>query len=182
MMICNLEATLRQAPGCLIRAIHSCYKGYILPELELRCPLLRSRVRFRTEVRPLNIPAAHADKYSRKAIPASYCRALPGGEAAMPRMNQSAFDRAEGVPDFWALSDRQLARICFLIAEGRCAFAGARLRAQATRVYMVWRDALKPRSTNEGAEYQAAALAALRKRTIQILINLTSAPRAVPAR
>jgi hypothetical protein len=104
-------------------------------------------------------------------------RATVRGEILQPGL-----ELAES-PDFWSLSDQQLAQACRLIGEGRCSRAGPAIRGEAVRVSLVWRDKLAPRRPGDDAEERAAILAALRKRTIQILVKLAIAgPRAIPAR
>ena len=76
--------------------------------------------------------------------------------------------------DFRLLSDRQLAHGCLYIARGR--FPGVKpfLRTQAMRVFLLWRDAINAqRRTQADCEQAVGALAALRKRTIQLLIRLS---------
>jgi len=92
-------------------------------------------------------------------------------------MTQSTFEMAQGVPDFWALSDLQLARGCLRIAEGRSALAGAKVRAEAMTLFMVWQDALVQCPRGEAAEERAAILAAVRKRTIQVLVKMSMGGR-----
>ncbi len=95
---------------------------------------------------------------------------------------QTELDLGES-PDFWALSEMELAESCRLIAEGRCSRARISQRAEAMRVWMVWRDHLTPRRTREEAEERAAILAALRRRTIQMLVKLSiTGRRVIPAR
>ena len=95
---------------------------------------------------------------------------------------QSEFDAGEG-PDFWALSDKELAEVCRLVADGRCSRANSATRGEAMRVSLVWRDNLVPLRAGDDAEERAAILSAVRKRTIQILVRLTMAgPRVIRAR
>jgi hypothetical protein len=73
------------------------------------------------------------------------------------------------VPDFWVLSDRQLATSCLRLAQGRSGL----LRAEALRLFLLWKEAMPP-SPNTGAqrEERACVLAALRRRTIQVLVRI----------
>jgi hypothetical protein len=87
------------------------------------------------------------------------------------------------IPDFWSLSDRQLERACRIVAEGRVPSSLPFLRAEAMRLFLLWRegnvDVAQERC--EG-EQRACLLTALRKRTIQILvrISLTAAETSAP--
>jgi hypothetical protein len=95
---------------------------------------------------------------------------------------QSELDVCES-PDFWALTDKELAEVCRLIADGRCSRANSAVRGEAMRISLVWRDHLATLRAGDDAEERAAILAALRKRTIQILVKLMMAgPRAIRAR
>jgi hypothetical protein len=98
------------------------------------------------------------------------------------RTTEYTVSLAANAPDFWLLSDRQLAHSCLYIARGR--FPGVKpfLRAQAMRVFLLWRDTINSqRQTQADFEQGAGALAALRKRTIQLLVRL-SLPDATGAR
>ena len=77
-------------------------------------------------------------------------------------------------PDFWRQSNDQLARACLRIAEGHFSSAPATLRAEAARIFLLWRSTLNnPCPAQEAREEQLHLLNALRKRTIQFLVRLT---------
>jgi hypothetical protein len=79
-----------------------------------------------------------------------------------------------GMPDFWSFSDDELAATCVRIAEGRFPNTRPFLRAEAMRLYLLWRDALN--TAHQAQHYEgkkACILAGLRKRTIQILVKLS---------
>jgi hypothetical protein len=44
------------------------------------------------------------------------------------------------IPDFWSLSDRQLERACRIVAEGRVPSSLPFLRAEAMRLFLLWRE------------------------------------------
>jgi len=77
------------------------------------------------------------------------------------------------MPDFWSLSDRQLERACRMVADGRVPLSPPFLRAEAMRLFLLWRenavDVAQPRGERED---RVCLLAALRKRTIQILVRI----------
>jgi hypothetical protein len=84
------------------------------------------------------------------------------------------FEYVHQMPDFWALSDQQLARTCIRIAEGRIPGSRPLLRAEATRLFLLWHESMNSASrTPENTEQRACLLAALRKRTIQILVSIS---------
>lgn len=72
----------------------------------------------------------------------------------------------------WSLSSAQLAHKCRLIAEVDSGAADPALRAEASRLYAAWQDALElSGSDSDTRERKAAQQAGLRKRTIEILIK-----------
>jgi hypothetical protein len=87
---------------------------------------------------------------------------------------QYTFEWVNQMPDFWALSDRQLAGSCVRIAQGWVPGTRPILRAEALRIYLLWKESLDAacRARDE-SEHQAGVLAALRKRTIQILVRIS---------
>jgi hypothetical protein len=90
---------------------------------------------------------------------------------------EQAFDPTIDPPDFWALSDLQLARGCLRIAEGRLPEAKPLLRAEAVRLFLLWQDTLNAVCRTRGdIQETAGTLAALRKRTIQVLVRLSLRP------
>ena len=92
----------------------------------------------------------------------------------MTGTTQYTVELADNIPDFWALSDHQLATSCVRIAEGR--FPGSKpfLRAEAMRLFLLWRETVNANSrTRHEMEQRACTIAALRKRTIQILVRLS---------
>jgi hypothetical protein len=73
----------------------------------------------------------------------------------------------------WSLSSTELASACQQIAAGNAPSAGATLEAEAGRLYASWRDAMEqPGDELEDRERKASQRAALRKRTIEILIKI----------
>jgi hypothetical protein len=87
---------------------------------------------------------------------------------------QYTFEGVDQMPDFWALSDRQLARSCVRIAQGWVPGLRPFLRAEALRLFLLWRESLDAaRRKVDESEHQAAELAALRKRTIQVLVRIS---------
>jgi hypothetical protein len=89
-----------------------------------------------------------------------------------------AFDYVHPMPDFWALSDQQLAETCIRIAEGQIPGSRPFLRAEATRLFLLWHESMNAtRRTPEISEQRACLLAALRKRTIQILVSISAGMR-----
>jgi hypothetical protein len=95
---------------------------------------------------------------------------------------QYTFEGAEQMPDLWALSDRQLARACVRIAQGWVPGSRPFLRAEALRLFLLWKESLDAACRNRDGEHQAGELAALRKRTIQILVRISvQSPGAIPA-
>jgi hypothetical protein len=89
-------------------------------------------------------------------------------------MAEYVFDQPNHVPDYWSFSDGELARCCLLIAESRSGPRNALLRAEAMRVFLLWREAINARrERGEELEDHVARLWSLRKRTIQILVRLS---------
>jgi hypothetical protein len=87
---------------------------------------------------------------------------------------QYTFEGVEQMPDFWALSDRQLASSCVRIAQGWVPGLGPYLRAEALRLFLLWKESLGAVCrTRDESEHEAGVLAALRKRTIQILVRIS---------
>ena len=78
------------------------------------------------------------------------------------------------MPNFWVLSNLELANSCKLVGEGRSGPANAPLRAEALRLFLMWREALQS-SNRRGEEREERNLmvSGLRKRTIQILVRLS---------
>jgi hypothetical protein len=75
---------------------------------------------------------------------------------------------------FWDLSDPELASSCRFIAEGHAGGGNRIVRAEALRLFMVWLEALSGKDRDgEERERRVALLLGLRKRTIQIMVNLT---------
>lgn len=86
-------------------------------------------------------------------------------------------------PDFWSFSDEELATTCLRIAEGRISSSRPFFRAEAMRLYLVWRDAMSdPGQFRQGEGPKDCILDGLRKRTIQILIKLSLPAQAQPGR
>lgn len=79
------------------------------------------------------------------------------------------------VPDFWALSEEQLAKSCLHIAQGRIRGSRPLLRSEALRLFLLWQESLQaPCRTRDQSEQRVNVLAALRKRTIQILVRISA--------
>jgi hypothetical protein len=84
------------------------------------------------------------------------------------------FEQPNPTPDFWQLSDIELAKSCVLVAESRSGPGNAVLRAEAMRLFLMWREAINaPRRRGDDREQGSAMLSSLRKRTIQILVRLS---------
>lgn len=76
--------------------------------------------------------------------------------------------------DFWALKPTQLAHECRLIAAGNIAEAGDKLRTEAKTLASEWSLAIDmPHDDFDEQARRAARIAALRKRTIEILVKVT---------
>ncbi len=82
-------------------------------------------------------------------------------------------DHTNSKDNVWLLSSSQLSERIQALADGPTAKIGAVLCAEAGRLCANWRDALKP--AEKGIENQsprALRLAAVRKRSIQILLQV----------
>lgn len=91
---------------------------------------------------------------------------------------QYTLEPDDSMPDFWTLSDRELAAGCIYVAEGRIAGSKLFLRAEAMRLFLMWRETVYADClTREDVEQRACCLAGLRKRTIQILAGLSLVAR-----
>ncbi len=78
------------------------------------------------------------------------------------------------MPDFWSLSDRQLERACRMVAEGRVRLSLPLLRAESMRLFLLWRECnVEARQERRESEQRVCLLAALRKRTIQVLVRIS---------
>ena len=89
-------------------------------------------------------------------------------------MTEYVFEQPVSVPDFWQFSDVDLARSCVLVAESRSGPGNAVLRAEAMRLFLMWREAINAhRGGRDNQELGTALLSSLRKRTIQILVRLS---------
>jgi hypothetical protein len=95
--------------------------------------------------------------------------------------HQRTFDLPGAMPDFWALTDRQLERACRMMAEGRVPMSLPLLRGEAMRLFLLWREytPAKIEETRSEGEQRACLLAALRKRTIQVLVRIALRSRPV---
>jgi hypothetical protein len=87
-----------------------------------------------------------------------------------------SFEWVHGVPNFWALSDQQLAMSCLRIAQGRVPALWPFLRAEALRLFLLWQETLHAAS-GRWSEQRVNALAGLRKRTIQVLVRMSMPQR-----
>lgn len=88
-------------------------------------------------------------------------------------MQAIVFTGSASPRSFWDLSDVELATSCLMIAEERDSTCESALRAEASRLFHVWRETLEESGADaEELERRAALLSGLRKRTIQILVKL----------
>lgn len=88
-------------------------------------------------------------------------------------MDTIVFTGAASPRIFWDLTDAQLAESCRVIADELGADTESDLRAEAGRLYAVWRETLDGSERDaEQRERRASLLSGLRKRTIQILVKL----------
>ena len=89
-------------------------------------------------------------------------------------MVEYVFEQPDPVPDYWGFTEIELARSCKLIAESRSGPRNALLRAEALRLFLLWREAINARGgSREEREDRVALIWGLRKRTIQILVRLS---------
>jgi hypothetical protein len=92
----------------------------------------------------------------------------------MATTTEYVFEQPAATPDFWQFSDAELARSCVMVAESRSGPGNSPLRAEAMRLFLLWREAIQnARRTGYRQEQGLAALWSLRKRTIQILVRLS---------
>jgi hypothetical protein len=78
-----------------------------------------------------------------------------------------------GTTGFWELKPSQLAHECTLIADGGSPAADSKLRTEAAQLAAEWQDALKlPQDAFGDEARRAEQLAALRTRTIEILVKM----------
>ncbi len=76
--------------------------------------------------------------------------------------------------DFWDLRDVDLAKHCLRISEEESLRINAAIKAEAGRLYVEWCENMDGSEVDRKERAQRAALrAALRKRTIQILVKLS---------
>jgi hypothetical protein len=80
----------------------------------------------------------------------------------------------EDIPvDFWSLKSTQLARECRMIAKGDFPVPDETVRTEARLLAEEWQDAIHmPQDEFADQARRASQLAALRKRTIEILVNV----------
>ncbi|MGH9486453.1 MAG: hypothetical protein ACRD04_02535 [Terriglobales bacterium] len=77
--------------------------------------------------------------------------------------------------DLWSLPSSQLARDCQTIAESAPAEFDPALHAEAVRMSAEWQEALKkPTDQFDDRARKAGQIAALRMRTIEILLKIRS--------
>jgi len=80
-------------------------------------------------------------------------------------------DHANSKDNVWLLTSAQLSHKIQAIADGDTTAIDEALRTEARRLCSNWRDALKPAEKDiEKQSERASQLAAVRKRTIQILL------------
>ena len=89
------------------------------------------------------------------------------------RVVEYVFEQPNPVPDYWAFSDTELARSCLMIAESGTGTRDAFLRAEALRVFLLWREAINAQHGTAEPRDWIALLWSLRKRTIQMLVRLS---------
>ncbi len=96
------------------------------------------------------------------------------GGVSSGAMAEYVFEQPNEVSDYWSFSDVELARSCLVVADCRTGPTDAMARAEAMRVFLLWRDTLQSASpTMEEKEQKVVLLRGLRKRTIQILVRLS---------
>lgn len=89
-------------------------------------------------------------------------------------MIEEVFPKPDTIPDFWELSDLDLARSCLLIADNRPGPGNAVLKAEAMRLFLLWRETINSdHQTSKQKEERTQLMAGLRKRTIQVLVRLS---------
>lgn len=88
-------------------------------------------------------------------------------------LTEYVFDQPTSVPNYWQFSDADLARSCVLIAESRSGPRNAPVRAEAMRLFLLWRTEINSRRKSDVREQGAGRLWSLRKRTIQILVRMS---------
>jgi hypothetical protein len=82
----------------------------------------------------------------------------------------------ESTINYWALSFHRLAQYCREIADDRFPAVDSALRAEAERLYTSWIESLAlPEDDFSYNSRRACALAALRKRTIEIAVRVAGA-------
>ncbi len=83
-------------------------------------------------------------------------------------------NREDSSSSYWSMSDIELARNCRAIAESRSASITDAIKAEARRLYGDWRNAINfPEGDRQEKARRATIMAALRKRTIQILVKVS---------
>jgi hypothetical protein len=84
--------------------------------------------------------------------------------------------------NYWALSFRHLAEYCSSVAGNSAPDSDPQVRAEAARVYSAWQESLAlPEEGFDNGARRAAQLAALRKRTIQMLVRANPDPVGKPS-
>jgi hypothetical protein len=122
-----------------------------------------SRVQIRASLVPTQVSTPRADEADREPTFAPKGRFHPG-------MTTTPYVLNSTMPDFWSLSDTQLERACRMVADGRVPFSPPFLRAEAMRLFLLWRECIA--EVAQERDQRACLLAALRKRTIQILVRI----------
>ncbi|MGA2671652.1 MAG: hypothetical protein ABSE99_00380 [Terracidiphilus sp.] len=83
-------------------------------------------------------------------------------------------EHEESGTSVWSLTSSQLAKECRLIAEGNSPAIDKALRDEARRLQTEWKDAIHmPEGEFGDKARRAAQMAALRKRTIEILVKVS---------
>lgn len=92
-------------------------------------------------------------------------------------MEAIVFTGSASPRSFWDLSDAELATSCLLVAVQQDSPCASDVRAEAARLFDLWRETMDDADEDRGErERRAALLSGLRKRTIQILVKLTRQP------
>lgn len=87
--------------------------------------------------------------------------------------NEYVFNPPCEIPNFWGMSEVDLARACHTITELRPTPEIQPLQAEAARLFDIWCDAIhSPNRPGHERQHRNFMIMGLRKRTIQILIRM----------
>jgi hypothetical protein len=93
--------------------------------------------------------------------------------ALLSAQEQATMNHERVQSNYWSQSDLELARNCRVLAESRSTSVDSALKAEARNLYAEWCGAINfPDDDRQERVRRAALLAALRKRTIQILVKV----------